>query len=302
MTPTRPVVASLTPAHGRHHHLRPQLEAILRGTLVPDLVVVAAMDDPVVPEVVESVWAQVDRPARPEVLTFPVARDEGHLPLARARNAAATRAIAAGADLLVFLDVDCLPSPVLVERYAAGWAEVGRAPDTPVVLSGPVNYLPPRRPGQDRYDPADLAASRPHPARPAPGDGRCVPMDDLRLFWSLSFATGTVDWEQVGGFDEGYQGYGGEDTDFALTVQRAGGRGYWVGGATAYHQHHAVDDPPRQHLADIVRNSNRFHQRWGFFPMSGWLEAFESEGLVTRSGRPPRLHLTSSAGTAARNG
>lgn len=310
MSPTRPVVASLTLAHGRHHHLRPQLVGLLDGTRVPDLVVVAAMDDPGIPEVVESVVHPVEAPGaspvdaahRPDVQTFPVPRDEGHLPLARARNAAAERAIAAGAELLVFLDVDCLPSPRLVQRYAAAWAEVGRNSSAPVVLSGAVHYLPSRRPGQDRYDAADLAASLPHPARPVAPEARCEPMDDLLLFWSLSFAMSATHWQRVGGFDEGYRGYGGEDTDFALRVQQAGGRGYWVGGAAAYHQHHAVDDPPRQHVADIVRNSNRFHERWGFFPMSGWLDTFEAEGLVTRSGRPPRLHLSSSGGSAARSG
>ena len=36
-----------------------------------------------------------------------------------ARNAAARHAIEAGADLLLFLDVDCLAGPDLVEAYAA---------------------------------------------------------------------------------------------------------------------------------------------------------------------------------------
>ena len=296
---TRPRVASLTLAHGRHHHLRPQLEALLRGTVVPDVVVVAAMDDPMIPDLVTGA---VGGARRPEVHVVPVARDDGHLPLARARNAAAAQAVRAGAELLVFLDVDCVPSPPLVERYAAAWAEVGRGSPGPVVLSGAVHYLPPRRPGQDRYAAADLAAAPPHPARPVAPDDRCEPMSDLLLFWSLSFAMSSEHWQRVGGFDEGYQGYGGEDTDFAMTVRGAGGSGFWVGGAPAYHQHHEVDDPPRQHVADIVRNGNRFHERWGFFPMPGWLHAFEADGLVTRSGRPPRLHLTSSGGRSARTG
>ena len=299
---TAPRVATLTLAHGRHDHLRPQLEALLDGTLAPDLVVVAAMDDPEIPEVVESVVTAARPDRRPEVHTLPVARVEGHLPLAEARNAAAARAVEAGAELLVFLDVDCIPSPTLVQRYAAAWAEMAQDESTPVVLSGAVHYLPPRRPGQTRYEAADLAASQPHPARPVAPDGRCEPMGDLLLFWSLSFAMSAAQWQGVGGFDEGYRGYGGEDTDFAMTVQRAGGRGYWVGGAPAYHQHHIVDDPPRQHVADIVRNGNRFHERWGFFPMPGWLDAFEAEGLVTRSGRPPRLYLTTSGGSSARSG
>ncbi len=299
----RPRIASLTLAHGRHQHLEAQLDGLVHSAVRPDLVVVAAMDDADIAGVVSGVVSGTVHGANgPDARIVAVPRNGHQLPLAAARNAAAARAVDEGADLLVFLDVDCIPSPRLVERYAAVWREVGDTGEGPTVLSGAVHYLPPRRPGQHRYTPADLDRSAPHPDRPVAPDESHRPIEDLRLFWSLSFAMGAADWQRVGGFDEGYTGYGAEDTDFALRVQRAGGVGYWVGGAPAYHQHHTVDDPPRQHVADIVRNSNRFHGEWGFFPMSGWLAAFEAEGLVTRSGQPPRLHLTSSAGSAARSG
>jgi hypothetical protein len=41
-----------------------------------------------------------------------------------------------------------------------------------------------------------------------------------------------------------------------------------------------VSDPPVEHLADIVRNANRFRERWGWFPMRGWLDAFAARGLA----------------------
>ena len=41
------------------------------------------------------------------------------LPLARARNAGAQRALDTGAELLVFLDVDCIPGASLVNRNEA---------------------------------------------------------------------------------------------------------------------------------------------------------------------------------------
>ncbi len=40
--------------------------------------------------------------------------------------------------------------------------------------------------------------------------------------------------------DTGYVGYGGEETDFAWRLEAAGIPMAWVGGAVAYHQHHAV--------------------------------------------------------------
>ena len=45
-------------------------------------------------------------------------------------------------------------------------------------------------------------------------------------------------------------------------------------------------DPPVEHVADIVRNANLFHERWGWWPMAGWLEAFDARGLAhLRDGR-----------------
>ncbi len=125
--------------------------------------------------------------------------------------------------------------------------------------------------------------------------------DDLRLFWSLSFAMSAGDWDRVGGFDEGYVGYGGEDTDYAMRLQAAGGRLFWVGDAAAYHQHHPVESPPYRHLEDIVRNANRFWDRWGYSPMEGWLDAFAAEGLVTLTGLPPRWARTAADGNDARS-
>ena len=298
---TRSVVAVVTLAHGRHAHLRAQLAALAVGTRLPDIWVGAAMDDEHLESVVRH-QASSSRPAdKIEVVHLP--RRHGHLPLAAARNAAAARAIALGADVLVFLDVDCLPSERLVERYAEAcqaMAGTSSGPRPPAVVSGAVHYLPPLPPGRGTYDPDDLHRSEPHPARPVAPELDIVPEADLRLFWSLSFGLSSAHWDELGGFDESYVGYGGEDTDFAMRLGRNGGRLYWLGGAPAYHQYHDVEDPPRRHLADIVRNSNLFHDRWGEFPMGEWLDAFAAEGLITLSGQPPRWTLTPAAGTPAR--
>jgi hypothetical protein len=37
-----------------------------------------------------------------------------------------------------------------------------------------------------------------------------------------------------------------------------------------------------QHLTSILRNARIFHQRWGTWPMEGWLSAFEELGLIKR--------------------
>ena len=251
----------ITLAHGRHTHLAGQAAALARSGASPEVYVVVAMDDPAVPEVV------------PGADVVQVPRVHGALPLAAARNAGVARARELGAELLVLLDVDCLPSPELVGRYREVAAVRGG------VLCGPVGYLPP--PASAGYPTTGLSKlARPHPARPVPAAGEVVPAEDPDLFWSLSFALTVSDWDRVGGFCEDYVGYGGEDTDFGHAVARAGVGMWFVGGAWAYHQHHGETGPPVHHIDDILRNAAIFHRRWGWWPMRGWLEEFARRGLV----------------------
>ncbi|WP_207619847.1 galactosyltransferase-related protein [Nocardioides sp. IC4_145] len=265
----RPVrVGVVTVAHGRHEHLRHQHRALARSDRLPDDYVVVAMGDPeITSRVVDGL------PSRVVPIAVP---PDGRLPLAAARNRGAREVIHAGADVVVFLDVDCLPGRELVAAYADA-AQRGAG----VLWSGPVTYLPPGRGGADldRLDELD----DPHPARPAPARGELVTGANPDLFWSLSFAVSAEGWARVGGFCEEYTGYGGEDTDFGRSAVAAGLDLGWVGGARAYHQHHPVESPPVRHLDDILRNGALFHERWGEWPMRGWLSAFEEQGLVRRT-------------------
>ena len=195
------------------------------------------------------------------------------------RDRAAEAAIAAGADLLVFLDVDCLPGPGLLSAYRAA---ADAYPDA--LLAGAVTYL---ASVQRPETAADLPfLSRPHRARPAlpEGETRAATDAEYDLFWSLSFAVTPAAWARIGGFHPGYEGYGAEDTDLAWTARQRGVEMRWVGGADAYHQWHPVSSPPWQHLDDILRNGATFHARWGVWPMGGWLEAFAAAGAIERRG------------------
>ncbi|KRE92253.1 hypothetical protein ASG76_17525 [Nocardioides sp. Soil774] len=259
----RPGTAVVTVAHGRHDHLDRQRESLAASTTRFDHVVVA-MDDLVL---AAAEWCSAALPATPL-----------GLPLAAARNRGAEVALARGATTLVFLDVDCLVSPTLLEGYAAAVAD-----EPATVWSGPVTYLDP--PPAEGYDLTDLPRlDDPHPARPAPEPGVRVHDADPDLFWSLSFACSADAWRRTGGFCEDYVGYGGEDTDFARVVVGAGLDLGWVGAARAFHQWHPVSRPPVEHVADIVRNAEVFRGRWGATPMLGWLQAFEERGLVRREG------------------
>ena len=260
-------VAVITVAHGRHTHLAGQRATLAACAPPPDDHVIVAMDDP---ELVERGLARVsvDRVRVHDDAESTV------LPLAAARNRGAQEALDRGADVLVFLDVDCLASRDLVAAYAEA---VRLRPG--VVWSGPVSYLPPAPEGG--YDLGRLDDhDDPHPARPAPAPGELVLGADPDLFWSLSFACSAEAWHSVGGFCEDYVGYGGEDTDFARLVNHAGLGLGWTGSARAFHQWHPVSAPPVEHLEDIVRNANLFRERWGETPMEGWLREFRKQGLV----------------------
>lgn len=261
-------VAVVTLAHGRGEHLARQHRSLARGTRPPDDYLLVAMGDPA------HHAERLDGLPR-RVLHLPAA---DALPLAAARNAAVADVVARGAEVVVALDVDCLAAPGLVREYA----EVVRDhPDT--LWSGPVTYLPPAGPGG--YDLDRLAElDSPHPARPAPAPGEILTGADPDLFWSLSFVLAAPAWERIGGFCESYRGYGGEDTDFARQAAAAGVPLGWVGAARAFHQHHPVSSPPVEHLDDILRNALVFHQRWGTWPMAGWLRAFADLGLVRWDG------------------
>ena len=79
------------------------------------------------------------------------------LPIARARNHAAR--IAKG-DILVFLDVDCIPDPTYLEKIVGAVEEHGG-----LVMGNPL-YLPVDS-GRDDWSVADLSAMAiQHPRRP----------------------------------------------------------------------------------------------------------------------------------------
>lgn len=244
-------VGVATLQRGRHAHLANQAAGV------------AAQDHPVHRYVVVSMDAEPPSVPGAEVVHRPTT---GTLPLAAARN----RAIAglADCDLAVLLDVDCVPAPDLVRAYAAA--------DPTALLAGPVQYC-------DSGDsPLIRTAANEGTVPPfARVDKRGVPEVAPRpeLFWSLSFAVAPAVHARIGGFDEGYTGYGAEDTDYGFAAAAAGVPLRWATG-WAFHQFHPVSSPPVEHLDEIIPNARRFRAKWGRWPMEGWLRAFADAGLV----------------------
>ena len=205
------------------------------------------------------------------VRVLPVGRGGERIPYAEARNAGAAASSAAN---VAFLDADCIPGPRYVVALADGLAEVD------ALATGEVWYLPPAAP--EAFDPATLrAAGRVHPHRDRPPARGWRTGGRHEQVWGLHMAFRRTTFDRLGGFDETYQGYAGEDTDLAVTARRAGVPVALVADAEVFHQHHDVWDPPVQQLRATLANATTFRRKWGRWPMEGWLAELDRRGLVT---------------------
>lgn len=259
-------------AHRRTGHLQRLLDGVQASSWRPQEVVVVYMDDPQP----DPVSCQVPL----QVIHLQSGPEDRGLPLARARNTAAHHA---RSEHLVFLDVDCIPSMPAFSLLLRGLKE-----HAGLVMASP-RYL--RAALQEVATPADatlLELSVAHHLRQTLATNE--PSDRYEMFWSLGFAIHAADFQRIGGFSTAYTGYGAEDTDFAFTA-REHGLPMIFSDATVFHQHHGVCKPPLNHFAAIVENAKIFRERWGVWPMEGWLNAFTQRGLIDFDPGCPTLHV-----------
>jgi len=253
-------ISVLTLVKNRAGHLDNLVEGLIRSGQQPDELVIVDMSD--IPVTV------VSTPFPSRVVRL----ETTDLPLAQARNLAARHA---SGDHLLFLDVDCIPMADLVRAMDSALSHQD------ALICAEVRYLGPDAVLASWTEPELMRSSQPHPARSFPATG-LRKEDNAGLFWSLTFGLHQTTFARLGGFDERFTGYGAEDTDFGFRSRDSLTPLMFMGGAGAFHQHHDVYDPQLQHFEDILRNAGVFHQKWGVWPMTGWLAAFESMGLIQR--------------------
>lgn len=157
--------------------------------------------------------------------------------VSRSRNLGAA---AAQGEILVFLDADVLLNPHALTAYVAylGFRQQD-------LLYGYVGY------DKTRLAPSLWAPETPvnwWDTRYLWQDGRLLP--DPKLFhsayefaWAGNFAIYRETYRRLGGFDEGFVGWGGEDLDFAERAVLAGREVHFLVDAWAEHQHHAQNAP-----------------------------------------------------------
>lgn len=253
-------VSVLTIVRGRQAHLENQLKGLLQSEILPHEWIVVGMNQEV---------------SLPDGERFPIRTSSVHhptepLPLAQARNHAASLCTTNG---MVFLDVDCIPSPDMIGNMLKALRTENR------LWMGCPRYLPAGAADGDwQMDQLEQLAVD-HPLQPQLGEQERKASERYEMFWSLCFAISRSSFQQIGGFDDSFDGYGGEDTDFAFSARKAGVPLGFVN-AVAYHQHHSVCKPPLNHLKPIVENAERFHRKWGVWPMESWLNAFADRDLI----------------------
>lgn len=157
-----------------------------------------------------------------------VLESDENLPIGAARNRAAE---GGHGSILLMSDDDCLPS----EGCLAAHVEAHRGSATTVVV-GPLRLPEELRSGRQR-----------EPFERAFGLGRAA------LWIHATGANTSIPrraFEAVGGYDESFVEYGGEDPDLALRLRESGARFRFARRAWAYHAGRTLgQDPKRAYLA-----------------------------------------------------
>ncbi|WP_316848721.1 glycosyltransferase family 2 protein [Pedobacter agri] len=243
----------VTVIKGRRKQLANLLESIRLSVVLPFDVQVVCMDD--LEEMPVSKGLNIN---------FHRIKQTHELPLAAARNVGMN---ATKTTNIIFIDVDCIVSPTLFSNLLKDLSVKN------IVTAYPL-YLP-MLPDSGNYNNLKHMAV-PHPYREEIPSG--APVGHLQ-FWSLIFAIQKPTFENIGGFDESFTGYGAEDTDFAMMFHQAHIDLIFVRD-DVLHQYHDKYDPPLNYFNSIIENAIRYHQKWKVLPMQRWLKAFEKMGLI----------------------
>lgn len=211
-----PEVAVVIPIYNRVELLRRTLAGLAAQTYSKDLLEVIVADDGSEEDVTRTASEFTDR-----LRVTLVRQERSGYGAGRARNLGANRT---AAEVLVFIDADCIPDPDLVSRHA----EWHRRAENLVVI-GSRHHL-----DSTQIDPETLAAGaaglRERVTGSAVATDALVPDDFRRVFYrrtaglrtgdeayrslvSSNFSVRRDRFHEVGGFSEDFERWGGEDTE-----------------------------------------------------------------------------------------
>ncbi|WP_131104731.1 hypothetical protein [Ornithinimicrobium sufpigmenti] len=271
----RPVVAVITAGYRQHDAHLDQIGGLARSAVPPDLHVIISMGDRDLTRgrvpLHHDRWKTVVRamPPGPQRARRVMARDTG-----------ARMAIEAGAELLIFLDADALPSLHLVERYADALARPYG--DGPRVLCGSLIDPGPRPAAGFQWSRLDQLVAEELATVGLPA-GEVIPQRQVERFRAASFGITALDLGAIGGMVGPELNSNDHDLDFASRLHEAGGHLARLVGVPALRRPRSLADVTPLELDTLARAANRFEERWGTrLSAMPALMAAERAGLVHR--------------------
>lgn len=271
----RPVVAVITAGYRQHDAHLDQIGGLARAPVTPDLHVIISMGDRDLTRgrvpLHHDRWKTIVRamPPGPQRARRVMARDTG-----------ARMAVEAGAELLIFLDADALPSLHLVDRYAEALARP--SDDGPRVLCGGLVDPGPRSAAGFQWSRLDQLVAE-DLAAIGLAAGEVIPEPRVERFRAASFGITAEDLESIGGMVGPELNSSDHDLDLASRLKEAGGHLGWLVGVTALRRPRSLADVTPVELDTLARAANRFERRWGTqLSAVPALRAAERHGLVQR--------------------
>lgn len=289
-------VSVVVPVYNRREILAKTLAGLLHQTYPKDLFEVVVADD-----------GSHDHPETlvdefPEIDVRVLRQDDLGFRAARVRNLAIR---AATGDVVVLLDCDMLPAPQLLASHLR-WFHVT---DLPVVTIGMRRFV-----STDGISAADVRRDfgviTALPDRLAPAAIRMT--DQPTVDWRVPLYERTADLRTstapyrlgasgnlgfrrehalaAGLFDEAYERWGGEDTEFSYRLQRRGGLFIAARDAVAFHQEHP-DAVVREEDAKVTRRMSRDRIPVGRREEAGETFRVPKVAILARDGdvAPPRV-------------
>ena len=254
MWPQPNEISLIIPHYDRPHHLDLTLKGIERNTEHPKEVIIVEMG------IHELALEKYDLNIK--IIAHYQNRDQ--VGFATARNKGAEFATG---DILAFLDVDCIPE----KDY---FKEIKRiCSQREGLFMAHSQYLLQAVTGLDKLQENSVS----HPDKDFPEAIELC--EDYTKFSTLGFFLKKDLYENIGGFDNYYTGYGMEDIDFALATKNRLCP-FYLTTLRVYHQQHSFYHPPLNHLESIVKNSNYFKSKWRQWPMVNYLEEFKDKGYI----------------------